>query len=39
MPATIDDVPLPDGRWALATEARGRDAFEFYSVRSTVLRN
>jgi hypothetical protein len=38
MPAAIDDVPLPDGRW-LATEARGRDAFEFYSVRSTVLRN
>ena len=38
MPATIDDDPLPDGRW-LATEARWRDAFEFYSVRSTVLRN
>jgi hypothetical protein len=39
MPTAIEGNPLPDGRWALATEALGRDAFEFYSVRSTVLRN
>jgi len=39
IPLAIEHNPLPGVRWALATGVLGRSAFDFYSVRSTVLRN